>query len=252
MNPVDLYVFSGTGNTWLAANRVCEVLTREGPGARLKLLEHSVPENIDTSRTLGIAFPIACFATYPLVTDFLNRLPAGNGCAVFLLTTMAGNSGNYPGRLRGLFQQKGYTLLGATEVIMPDNIFGKGELSEKQQSLLDIGKAAAATFAHSLLAGEGVWPEESSSLLARLSAGVFRWRFGQHFRPQVRRQLCTGCGLCVRLCPAKNIRQEGDQVRIEPHCQYCLRCRGLCPAGAIRTFFSRPYHSVDWTEIPHD
>lgn len=252
MNRADLYVFSGTGNTWLAASRVRDVLCTQGSGATLHRLENANPAQIDPARTLGLAFPIACFATYPLVTDFLQRLPQGNGGGVFLLTTLGGNSGQYPGRLRALFEQKGYALLGAAEVIMPDNIFGRGELTPTQQTKIAAGLARAEAFAHELLEGRAVWPAAPARepLLARLSGRAFQWKFGQRLRPQVRPALCTGCGLCVRLCPAHNIIMKGDgKAHIEAHCQFCLRCRGLCPAGAIRTLCARAYHSVNWTEI---
>ena len=48
---VAMYVFSGTGNTYHAAARVCEVLRRDGPGAELKWLER---QGLISLRSRGI------------------------------------------------------------------------------------------------------------------------------------------------------------------------------------------------------
>lgn len=52
--------------------------------------------------------------------------------------------------------------------------------------------------------------------------------------------LCRGCGLCVRYCPAFALeleRESGEKFRLihyHDRCAYCGQCRDACRYGAIR------------------
>jgi ferredoxin len=57
-------------------------------------------------------------------------------------------------------------------------------------------------------------------------------------RPLVRKedQLCTDCGMCVSICPAKAYSifpPEWKVVFAEEKCIACGLCRDVCPPGAI-------------------
>jgi ferredoxin len=43
---------------------------------------------------------------------------------------------------------------------------------------------------------------------------------------------CTKCGICAKVCPAKNISVT-DKVHFSNHCEGCLACVHLCPQNAI-------------------
>ena len=75
MKALILYWFSGTGNTWLAAQALAEALRKGGVTVTLRRLEAAAPVALDPETALGVAFPVACFSTYPLVWRFLERLP---------------------------------------------------------------------------------------------------------------------------------------------------------------------------------
>lgn len=44
---------------------------------------------------------------------------------------------------------------------------------------------------------------------------------------------CTGCGLCVNLCPKGNIRLLNGYAIIGTNCAQCLGCLQYCPTSAI-------------------
>jgi MinD superfamily P-loop ATPase len=43
---------------------------------------------------------------------------------------------------------------------------------------------------------------------------------------------CTKCGICAKVCPAKNITVS-DKLCFSDHCESCLACVHLCPQNAI-------------------
>ena len=53
---------------------------------------------------------------------------------------------------------------------------------------------------------------------------------------------CTGCGVCVRLCPTNAVAVRAHQAAIvRPQaCTYCDLCETYCPEGAI----GRPFTIV--------
>ena len=44
---------------------------------------------------------------------------------------------------------------------------------------------------------------------------------------------CVGCGLCVSLCPTKNLSLRDGKAAAESQCTMCYRCISHCPQKAI-------------------
>ena len=59
------------------------------------------------------------------------------------------------------------------------------------------------------------------------------------------KKLCTGCGICVEICPREALelrkipKAEGEKAKLpaidadEKKCTYCGICDSLCPFGAL-------------------
>ena len=44
---------------------------------------------------------------------------------------------------------------------------------------------------------------------------------------------CTGCGICAKVCPAKNITLSDGRPVFRHRCEHCIACVHCCPAAAI-------------------
>ena len=45
---------------------------------------------------------------------------------------------------------------------------------------------------------------------------------------------CTGCGLCIRVCPDRTLSMDGDRAAVTgEHCMHCDHCAAVCPADAV-------------------
>lgn len=44
---------------------------------------------------------------------------------------------------------------------------------------------------------------------------------------------CTKCGICVSVCPVKNIEIIDEKVTFKHNCERCLACMHWCPQKAI-------------------
>lgn len=249
--PVLIYVFSGSGNTLSLAERVADVLLEDGIAAQLRPLERSDPGDTRRAGTIGLAFPVAMFSTYPFVWDFVENLPDGHNKDIFMLDTLAGFSGGIVGPLKRAVSTRGYCPIGATEIRMPSNYARTDREKPEDGRLRSRGRGKAASFAKDLASGRASWP--SIPLLPDLVKRLGRdprssaWRaMRRKFPLSVDVQKCSRCGLCSKVCPVGNIIMEafpgfGDS------CLFCQRCISLCPGEAIgvrgRSFV--PYRGAD-------
>ena len=76
----------------------------------------------------------------------------------------------------------------------------------------------------------------SGLLRKKIPAALYAYVSGQlAFVPRIRKDLCNGCGECLRSCPTGAARQDGSQARVERSaCIGCMCCHEVCRFGAIR------------------
>lgn len=76
----------------------------------------------------------------------------------------------------------------------------------------------------------------AAEALTRLASG------GQLLSPEmayVMEERCSGCHLCVKVCPAEALLPAGQKVLVhEPACRGCGNCVAACPTGALGLFGS--------------
>lgn len=244
--------FSGTGNTGMVVKSMAGAFRRQGVDTRLFRIgrDTCIPE--DHGRILGLAFPVAYFSTYPFVWHFVNNLPDSEGGQAFMVDTLAGFSGGLVGPMGRVLRKKGYRTVGSREIRMPLNFGGRRSSPAGKPAMIDSGRREAEKYATDLLRGEAGWgrvPILSDLMmtvhLALLGLLFSRWN-QRRFGMRVRRDLCTGCGLCADRCPVGNIvmrQPEADGPCDVPvfgsECEFCLHCTAVCPEGAIRFPLSR-------------
>ncbi len=252
MNEVDLCLFSGTGNTLLAAGRVTQTLRAGGVSVRLHRIEATDPGEVHPE-TLGLAFPVAAQSTYPFVWRWLERLPRAVGTPVFMLDTLAAFSGGIVRPLANLLMRKGYKPVGACEIVMPSNFLQRRLDEEKARSRREKGLEKADAFARALLdhsARWGGWPLLEYPFYW-ISRTPLAWRFTRRLLPlRVDQTRCIQCGLCARLCPVGNVTMATYPI-VHDRCELCMRCFAYCPKQAIRLgkrAYAR-YHAVAAREL---
>ncbi len=229
----NIYYFSGTGNTLIGAKNMKYVFDDNGVSTRLFAMEKEDPKNIDTSGLVGLAFPIAVFTSYPLVMNFIKKLPNAGGTPVFMLSTMGGASMGIKSYLKDLLKNKGYTPVGAKQIVMPGNYTVGVEDEQKNPKKVKNGIEDAKHFAKQLLEGKAHW--EYFPILPELAYLISQSLFNvASFKKAVKlnNSKCVQCGLCSKLCPVGNIVMREHPAFLEK-CEVCMRCISYCPKGAL-------------------
>lgn len=235
-----------------------ETFEKCGIRARMYKIEDSNPDKINLNHTIGLGFPVAEHSTYEFVWKFIKSLPQTNGTKIFMVDTMAGFSGGIVGPLKRIVEKKGYTPIGACEIIMPSNIFYiQDEKACKKK--IKRGLKRAEKYAESLIKGKSKWgrvPVLSDAVyyLSLFGLKIMGTDLNQkllYLSPD--KEKCSKCGICVKLCPINNIKMEENEYPENlMHCQYCLRCTSFCPKKAIPckiNYKGRTYQAVNVKEL---
>jgi len=253
MQDIDLYYFSGTGNTLLAAQAFAEEISKRKTRVNLIRMEKADPSAVNAGHIIGLAFPVAMFTTYPLVWKFIHGLPKVNGTSVFMLTTMGGSSFGLVGKLRTVLEAKGFRAVGAHQAVMPPNIFTVLS-EEKNKEIRNKGLISVRAFALSLADGAVSWPRVPvlsgaaylfyAAIINTLKIKALQKLFIMKADPDK----CIKCGRCAKLCPVRNIKMTPAGPSFGLECQYCMRCVSYCPVKAIKSklvFTSRTYKAAN-------
>jgi ferredoxin/GNAT superfamily N-acetyltransferase len=257
---VEFFTFSGTGNSLQVAQVVTETLRQEGVAVHLRSMDAPCPENLPEETAVGLAFPVACFSTYPTVWRFIRSMPAGEGREAFMVGTCGGFHAGMQGPLRDILKKKGYKPLAAKFFVMPGNYNNKTLPVEKNAARKGKALLEAHFFAYDLLQGRTRWSRGIPlfpSLAYRLGQTKKPWEtFFRIFPIAVDAEKCTRCRRCVDNCPEKAITMEDSREDSFPVvdsslCESCQRCVGFCPRGALHVPGkpAEPYQAMTYEEF---
>lgn len=251
MKTIDIYYFSGTGNTYLVAKEMAKAFGERGSQCRLQRMEASDPAKADLTHTIGLGFPIAAFTTYPLVWEFVDRMPQAKGTPVFAFATMAGLSLCALGPLKRILVKKGYAPIAAKQFKMPSNLWIKKYNTKRTEKQVQKAMAQARKFAGQVVDGRSKWIKFPlvPNLLSPLFMSKQVWRNTPGY-VKLDADKCTRCAQCLELCPVGAIQMNPD-VRVTGKCQFCMRCVSYCPQQAL--YYSKNkyqrYQPVDIKEM---
>jgi len=237
---VDFFAFSGTGNTYYAVQRISSLLRSKDISVKCHKMEKNMNPKLDDDSVIGLAFPIACFSTYPTVLNFLKSLPEGNGRKIFMIATMGGAGAGMEGPIKNLLIKKGYSPIASKLFVMPGNYGNKQIPEERNSQRMKNFEHEATFFAEVITRGlkkwENGWPI-LSNMMYRLCNTRKPWNmFYRMFPIQVNINKCTICGRCLKNCPTGAVKLDSSSKfpKIDKDlCQSCQRCIGFCPQHAI-------------------
>lgn len=234
---VTIAYFSGTGGTKLAAEYLEQKWKERGIQTTMQVIGSEQPGQGKETDLFIVLSPVYAARLASIVEDWLSKLSKVSRIPAAVISVSAGGeiSPNTACRIpsKRLLQQKGYTVIYETMLVMPSN-FGVQTPPELAKQLITVLPHKVSGIVSDLLAGteritQPIRKDRCFSFLGRgehLGARLF----GKSIRVT---EDCTQCGLCQKNCPTKNIRGEGTP-QFGFRCIMCCKCVYLCPVQAIK------------------
>ena len=259
---INLYVMSGTGNTYRVAQWIKEVSESRSVPAEIIMIEHAEDQEEPDKNTLtGIMFPAHGLMAPWSMIKFLFRMLCCSGAPAVIISTRGGiklgpvvipgavGFGNFLAAI--ILLLKGYRIRGMFSLDMPVNMINIhwGMTSGNISILLDKAKNKITTVIEHILKGKKAY--YPGNILWELSWAILLFWFipvfpilylliGKLFMGKLMfaDNRCSGCGLCAEFCPNHAIimKQIGDKKRPfwTYHCEACLRCMAFCKNEAVQ------------------
>lgn len=231
-----IFYFSGTGNSLWAARAIAREL---GNTELISMVDWDINQHAIDSPVIGLVFPVHMWGVPHRVLAFLDQLQAMSPAYIFAVANNAGQVSNTLVQLQKVMQSKGLALSSGWSIIMPSNYIpwgGPGSL-EEQNDLFSAARLKTSTIAKAI-SHRIKMPVEKGPLWQRI---VFTWLYKFSF-PHVAEMdgkfwvddRCNQCGLCIELCPSKNISMQDEKLVWQNHCEQCLACIQWCPKESLQ------------------
>lgn len=235
-----IFYFSGCGNSRWIAEEIAEAL-----GEELRFIPDLQREgfssyNIKEEESIGFIFPIYSWAAPKLVEDLVLQTEwKGKAKYVWFACTCGDEMGKTRQMFRKTLAKAGLQLDACFCFQMPETYLDFPgfhlDTEEGAQRKIDNAKAKLPTVIGQIRNREAVFDEIVGSF-PLFKSYVCRPAFlgGVTDRKYFSTEDCIGCGICVKVCPLKNVTLNADKrPQWNGNCTQCMACYQYCPKNAI-------------------
>lgn len=225
---MEIYYFTGTGNSLYIAKRI-----QESINCNLIPIETLISTNkiIPNSKEIGFIFPIYFGDIPEFVKNIIYKFDFSNVEYIFVLPNCYSMMGATFLNFRKILNSKGKNIDYENTLFMPDNAIlfpiekDKEKLEKVEIDILPIIEDIKNRTKKKL-------PTNYFQVLQYYFMKLFSdWEFSpKKFKVNDK---CIGCGICKKVCPCKNIEIKAGKPQFNSNCTHCLACFHWCPKEAI-------------------
>jgi len=239
--------FSQGGTTAQVAESIAAGLRTAEYQVDLFNMKDGRPPDVAGYDLLGIGSPVYVYRPPFSVMDYVNSLPMLNGLPAFVFVLHGTYRGDAGTVMRRALSRKGAREVGYFHSLGADYFWGYlsvGHLFSPNRPTaqeLDEAKVFGREVAARAAGGPYARPEDDRppAAIHRLERFLMSRSLGNQVYSRlftVKKKECTRCGLCVKLCPAKNITEGKDKYPVfGRNCLQCFTCEMKCPKDAVGT-----------------
>ena len=252
---LDMFVYSGTGNTYKIAKCIGETAKTMGTNYEINMIDKSSRPGEyqpDANYLLGLLAPTLGTIQPVSFFRFILGLPKGQKQKAFLASNGAWTKIGpvfVPGYVGlGLYLAaiilllKGYQVVGITGFGMPHNwtTFIPPYWKKLEKRIQDEIPITTKSFAVDILSGKRIYKRIVDLIVSipLIPLTLLFLLIGHLFlaKTMFAGASCNGCGQCAVNCPKGAIKMYGKKQK-RPYwtykCEQCMRCSGYCPQKAV-------------------
>ena len=243
MGKIDIYYFTGTGNSLAVARDIAEKTKGNLIPITSQLNKRIIKTEADI---IGLVFPIYDFKPPEILINFIDKLKNVDSKYFFAVCTYGITPAKSLKYLDEILSSYGGNLSGGFAVQMPHNGIGSGAINKSRHKKMydDWNNKLEEICKYVKYNKKGTI--ETSILFLNL----FQFRFLKMIPYLIKflfllllkgidsleftsSQQCNECGICEKVCPVNNINIESGKPVWSDHCEGCFACLHWCPKEAI-------------------
>ena len=234
--------FSGTGNSKFIAKRFAR---------RMRAKAYSIEQNLNFGElfskedTIAVCYPVYGSCVPRIMREFVAKYKKYfNSKKLIIFCTQMMFSGDGARAFARLLPGCDKRVIYAEHFMMPNNIcnFFLFPITEREK-IRKSAKALRKLDRVCLDIRRGIVKKRGwnpfSTLLGKTQNVAFSKTEEQGRSSFRTSESCTGCGLCVKKCPAHNLEMRNGKVLQKGNCTLCYRCVNLCPVQSCTIFIHK-------------
>ena len=225
-----VFYFSGTGNCLKVAKEIsksienCEIV--------------SMGKSFDFNKqydSIGFIYPTYFWGLPKRVIEFIENINLVNNKNTYYysITTHGGSPGNAVYQIYELLYKKhGIKLNYGQKIQMFSNYVNMYNMKEKINEITEKSNKGLIPIIKSIKLKENNRINKFTKMLQFLNTGFIKKVSNMDKHYSVNNN-CTGCTICQKVCPVKNIEMIENKPKFKNHCEQCVACIQYCPQKAI-------------------
>lgn len=231
---IKIYYFTGTGNSLFIAKKVNKKLEDSSLHPMIKELNRNSDINGDV---IGLVFPVYMFRAPRIVCKFIKKISSAN--YIFAVATNGGGMGKVFQQIDSILKKRKLKLNTGISIKQPDNYipYGNPPEEDKLEELSLHANDKLNNAVKIINKRENHVDNETSFYKKNVWPGLF-YHLGYILGNQLDRDFkvsdnCSGCKICVKVCPVDNIAIKSEKPYWNHKCENCFACIQWCPTEQI-------------------
>ncbi len=228
--------FSGTGNSKYVAEQIARITSEEIISINSKLQNNDISDILADDRLIFVV-PTYAWRIPRVVRDWITKTNFKGTKNTWFVMTCGSEIGNAEKYNKKLCNKKGFTYMGSTGVVMPENYIAMFD-SPKDDEIKEIFSQADVEIKNiiDVLVQNKLFPTPRNNLQDKFMSGPVNMLFYPMFvkaKGFYADNKCTNCDKCVKVCPLNNIEIKNNKPVWNNNCTHCMACISYCPTNAI-------------------